>query len=90
MALVVEIKVNRKLLRTVEIKRISNLGQVMLDPETISEYAVTSYFPSGWSQPHGTVFHSYGDSAETLTMKAMAAILDIEDPFDEYVESLIP
>lgn len=76
MALIITLSVNKDLKSTIEVRRLTNTNKVLLDPDDVSDYGITEYFPSG-ALRHGPVIqHRYGDSGEALAYEALKAMVD--------------
>jgi hypothetical protein len=74
MAVVVRISINdnHPALHVIEICRVTNIGQPVLDDDAVSAYRVIDY--SDHHRPLVTCDHRYGDPVEDLVIKALTAL----------------
>ena len=74
MAIVVRISVNSMPpMKVIEIQRVSNTDEAVLDPDTISLYQVRE-FPDAGGPPPRLVNHRYGNPVENLVINALTAL----------------
>jgi len=76
MALIITLSINKDLKDTIEVRRLTNTGKVLLEPDDVCDYGITEYLPNG-ALRHGPVIqHRFGDSIQALAYEALKAMVD--------------